>query len=249
MHKTNKVSETEQDREFNEEAGEGQLKSEIMRKMTIKRKKGKKKSRVKIDKEFEDIFEKIDVGDGDEFMCVLPWKGAIKAPENFQTPPKLPPDDSYRIQAVYGVRTEETRDNVHFNAKGKVVYMTAALGVINDYMTRKQTMFGGGEVPMEAKRAAKDMSSHTDDILCLSLNSNRKLAVTGQIGQMPFLYVWDAETGEMKTRTRLEAGSRGVTCVTFSPDDTKIACIDASYDYNVIIFRVRDGKQLYKFKT
>jgi hypothetical protein len=98
------------------------------------------------------MFQGIDMGDGDEFMCVLPWKGAIKEP----IPPphinKAAPEDNYKLQVAYGVRTEETRENVHFNYKGKVVYMTACLGVINDYQNSKQSFFGGGPVPMEAKK-------------------------------------------------------------------------------------------------
>jgi WD40 repeat protein len=127
--------------------------------------------------------------------------------------------------------------------------MTASLGVINDYQNRKQTFFGGGQVPMEAKNVAKDLKSHTDDILSLNLSHDRRLACSGQIGQKPFLYVWDADTGEMKTRARLEAGSRGVTSITFSNDSAQIACIDNTDDNNVIIFRVRDGKQTHSFKT
>jgi WD40 repeat protein len=195
------------------------------------------------------MFQGIDMGDGDEFMCVLPWKGAIKEP----IPPphinKAAPEDNYKLQVAYGVRTEETRENVHFNYKGKVVYMTACLGVINDYQNSKQSFFGGGSVPMEAKNVAKDLKSHTDDVLCLNLSDDRKLACSGQIGQKPFVYIWDADTGEMKTRTRLEPGSRGVTSITFSNDSSQIACIDNTDDFNCIIFRVRDGKQTHKFST
>lgn len=53
----------------------------------------------------------------------------------------------------------------------------------------------------------------------------------------------------MKTRARLEQGSRAVTNITFSPDDAMIACVDATDDYNIIIFRVQDGTELYRYKT
>lgn len=63
-------------------------------------------------------------------MSVLPWKGAIMEPEN---PPPLEyeiPTEDFEIEFVYGVRTEEVRKHVHFNSRGEVVYMTAALGVV-----------------------------------------------------------------------------------------------------------------------
>lgn len=151
------------------------FKAEFAKRVKKRANKVKIKSKVKIAKGYEDLFEKVDMGDGDEFMCVLPWKGAIKEPDEHSPLQTEPPQDSYSIQVAYGVRTEDTRENIHFNRKGKVVYMTAALGVINDYQSRKQTFFGGGQVPMEAKNIAKDMNSHTDDILCLNLSNDRKL--------------------------------------------------------------------------
>ena len=127
--------------------------------------RSKLKTKLEIPTEYEDMFEKVDMGDGDEFMSILPWKGAIQEPDEHLPPTKEAPEDKYTLQVAYGVRTEETRENIHFNSEGKVVYMTASLGVINDYDNRKQTFFGGGEVPMEAKNVAKDLKSHTDDIL------------------------------------------------------------------------------------
>ena len=67
-------------------------------------------------------------------MSVLPWHGAIKEPTVHDPPSKNPPEDTYKIQYVYGVRTHETRDNVYFSKSGKIIYMTAALGVINDHL-------------------------------------------------------------------------------------------------------------------
>lgn len=69
-----------------------------------------------IEKDMEEYFQVEDVGDGDEMMSVLPWKGAIMEPEN---PPPLEyeiPTDDYDIEFVYGVRTEEVRKHVHFNS-------------------------------------------------------------------------------------------------------------------------------------
>ena len=104
---------------------------------------------------------------------------------------------------------------------------------------------------MVAKRLSKDLQSHTDDILWLWLNDTRKLAASGQIGQKPYVYVWDWETGEMRTQMRLEMGSIGVTSITFSPgeDSSFVACLDASDDHNLHIFQIRDGKFIQKLSS
>ncbi|CAI2383913.1 unnamed protein product [Moneuplotes crassus] len=240
----------EQDEEFDREVGKKGFFAEAARKLKKKWKRCfTKESKVQIPTEYENLFEKIDMGDGDEFMAVLPWKGAIHAPDD---PPKFnkqPPDERYKLLAAYGVRTEETRENIHFNHKGKVVYMTAAIGIINDHENRRQTFFGGDEVPMEAKNIAKSLKSHTDDILCLNLNHDRTLVASGQIGHKPFVYIWDSDTAQMKTQGRLDPGSRGVTSITFSPDSKSIACIDGTDDHNLCLFMVSNGKQYFKIQT
>ena len=60
-------------------------------------------------------FEFEDVGDGDEFMAVLPWKGAIWAPSNPPDIVNAPPPMELEMDFVFGVKTEEVRQNIHFN--------------------------------------------------------------------------------------------------------------------------------------
>jgi hypothetical protein len=85
---------------------------------------------------------------------------------------------------------------VYFNASGKAVYMTAALGVILDPVSNTQRFFGGGQTDLKSKKLANDNDHHTDDVSALSISSDRNYAVTGQIGSAPVAFLWNAETGE-----------------------------------------------------
>ena len=80
---------------------------------------------VELDEESAELFEKVRPGEGDEFMAVKPWLGAIKEP----TPkPKVDPSKpkaEYEIDWVYGYRSEEARMNLFFNDQGEAVYPTA----------------------------------------------------------------------------------------------------------------------------
>ena len=76
------------------------------------------------------LFEEVDAGQGEQFMAVKPWIGAIKEPLNHPPPNSSPPDVNFTLDYVYGYRCEDSRQNVYFNADGEAVYMTAALGVI-----------------------------------------------------------------------------------------------------------------------
>ena len=82
-------------------------------------------------------------------MAVKPWIGAVVEPQNrksyliyfiyIDNPPEpSPPDVNYKLDYVYGYRCEDSRQNVYFNASGKAVYMTAALGVILDPRSNTQ---------------------------------------------------------------------------------------------------------------
>ena len=94
----------------------------------------------KYDKEAEDIFSKVMPGEGDEFMAVKPWKGAIKEPipkPDITKSSKTKPDVEYEIDWVYGYRSDEGRMNLFFNKEGHAIYPTAALGIIYDFTKQK----------------------------------------------------------------------------------------------------------------
>jgi hypothetical protein len=97
----------ENDDDFDKEINIKGFAAEIVRRNKNKSKKHTVKSVVKIPKGYEDMFFKVDMGDGDEFMSILPWEGAIKAPKPLPVINKSAPEDNYMLQVAYGVRTEE----------------------------------------------------------------------------------------------------------------------------------------------
>lgn len=90
------------------------------------------------------------------------------------------------------------------------------------------------------------MDCHNDDIMCIDVKNN--VAVTGQRGNMPLIFVWDAVTGEKKARAVLEKNAGGLQCVKFSADGSQFACVDMSNDHNVYVFDTASGNQLFKQK-
>jgi hypothetical protein len=55
------------------------------------------------------LFEEVDAGQGEQFMAVKPWIGAIKEPQNHNPPEPSPPDVNYQLEYVYGYRCEDSR--------------------------------------------------------------------------------------------------------------------------------------------
>ena len=65
----------------------------------------------------------------------------------------------------------------------RLVYCTAALAIVYDPKTRRQSYF----------------EAHTDDVSCVCLHPRGKLACTGQVASAvanssPWLAVWDVDT-------------------------------------------------------
>lgn len=84
---------------------------------------------------------------------------------------------------VYGYRSEEARMNCQFNAEGKAVYPTAAIGVVFDYKNMKQNYFGGGKTDFGGrKQDDESKDGHSDDVTALCLSFDRKMVASGQNG-------------------------------------------------------------------
>lgn len=81
----------------------------------------------------------LDVGeDGDEFMAVKPWLGAIVEPTE---PPRInpsKPDDELQLEWVHGYRAQDARNNLFYTASGEIVYTAAALGIVLDPLKWEQ---------------------------------------------------------------------------------------------------------------
>ena len=60
----------------------------------------------------------------------------------------------------------------------------AGLGIVLDPKTNTQTFF----------------ESHTDDIIAMDVSKDGTLAVTGEIGPKPMIYMWDIESKEIKAK-------------------------------------------------
>jgi len=69
----------------------------------------------------------------------------------------------------------------------------------------------------------------------------RSLAVSGQVGKWPSVFVWDTETGEKVARFKLEKAARAVAACAISPDGTHVATADKHNDHNVMIWSLSGG--------
>lgn len=165
-----------------------------------------------------------DPGEGDEFMAVKPWVGAIVAPSNAPVPNAREPDVRVDLEWVYGYQSALARQNVAYNQHNEVVYHTAAVGIIYDATSHFQ----------------KHHIGHNDDITSFAIGGpQRSLIATGERGKAPVIQIWDAHTGEL--RSELKAGamasqSRAILSLAFSSDSTRLVSIGADDNHSVALW-------------
>ena len=128
--------------------------------------------------------------------------------------------------------------------------MTAALGIILNKTSNTQKFFGGGCTGSSSKQAAAKVATkqHTDDIMALAITEDKKTCATGQVGQAPLVYIWDACTGDFQKQIKLPRGTRGVSALGFSIDGAFLAVADLHNDHNVYVFDANTGEQKFKDK-
>lgn len=71
-----------------------------------------------------------DPGEEELLSPNKPYKGALKEPAYRLPHNSSKPEEEYALHYVYGYRCADSRQNVKYTCEGKVVYMTAALGVV-----------------------------------------------------------------------------------------------------------------------
>lgn len=197
----------------------------------------------------EDFFEGADAGEGEQFMAVRPYKGAIKEPDNHNPESNDAPDVEFKLEYVYGYRAEDSRMNCFYNKDGHAVYFTAALGVILDQGSNKQKFFGGGQVDNASKKVARDDMGHTNDITAMDVSGCRGLAATGQNGSRPVVFVWDATSGDKKARFKIQKGSREITAIAICPKNQFVAFVDNHNDHRIYIYDIEKGTEEKQQKT
>jgi WD40 repeat protein len=89
---------------------------------------------------------------------------------------KTAPVSHLRLEWVYGYRGHQCRNNLFYTATEEIVYFVAGVGVIYNIREHGQRFFLG----------------HNDDIICLALHPDRRLVATGQVGNDPYICVWDS---------------------------------------------------------
>lgn len=188
------------------------------------------------------LFEEEVIEGGDEALAVKPFKGEVDRswPTGYKAPKDAAkaPDGNLKLKYCHGYRCFDARQTAKYcENPRKIVFVGAALGVVQDIQTKEQGFF----------------QMHEEDIICLAVHPNGKYAASGQMAQKGKakridMFVWDIESKTMLSRMN-NFHLRAVCLVAFSPDGSKLLSIGRDDDNSLAIYDWAQGLLLSTAKV
>ncbi|EEY63980.1 microtubule-associated protein, putative [Phytophthora infestans T30-4] len=164
---------------------------------------------------------------GDEFMAVRPWLGAVVAPTKAASMKvdSTSPNTRLELERVHGYQAQTASNNARYDSNGKVVYHTAALGIVFDKAAQRQSFF----------------RSHDDDVAALCAHPNGTTFATSQMGKKPKIYVWDSASGVAVAPCLEGFHQRFVNAICYSSDGSKLGSVGGDDDHSIAIYNWQSG--------
>ena len=141
------------------------------------------------------------------------------------------PDNDLQLDFAYGYRGHDARGNGAYNADGKIVYTTAACGVVYDGVEHVQDFF----------------TFHSDDILCLAMHPDGEIAATGQAGRDPVVCVWSTKTNRVLAELR-GFHQRAVTSLSFDATGKFLVTVGLDDEHSIAVYDWENKKVLANSK-
>jgi len=172
---------------------------------------------------------------GDESENVSPWLGQVFEPTNYKKRKSRNdgPDTNLELSWAFGYHSADSRNNVHYLGgtgvefcNRQVVYYTAALGVVFNPQTKKQTFYMG----------------HSDEISCIALHPGKQIVATGDVKSN--VHIWNLDASGAATALCVMTGivKEGIMHLAFAPAGDRIVSIGRDTDHTVCIHSVNSGE-------
>jgi len=138
---------------------------------------------------------------------------------------------------VYGFCGRRARQNLFYNADGRIVYHAAAVGVVYDKSRHEQLFFSG----------------HDDDITALDLHPDKVKVVTGQVGKTPKIFVWSSRpdrSGQLQQLCVISGDhKRSIIGLSFSSNGAYIASMGYDNNRSIAIYKWGTNKSLAQMRV
>jgi WD40 repeat protein/Ca2+-binding EF-hand superfamily protein len=161
------------------------------------------------------------------------WKSqtALLTPVEYanSTLSKSFPDCKIELGWIYGYRTENCRNLLHYNRLNEIIYPISRHIIVYS----------------SAGHCQKAMSQHVEEVSSIEMHPDRRLVASGDEGLHPEVIVWDSESLEILFRTRGHH-CQGISKLSFSPNGKYLLCLDNHEWKTMTLLNWRDGSLIFK---
>ncbi|TGZ62681.1 hypothetical protein CRM22_007279 [Opisthorchis felineus] len=150
--------------------------------------------------------------------------------------PQPAPDETLKLEWVYGYRGRDCRNNLFYLPTGEIIYFVAAVVVLYNIEEQCQRHY----------------LEHTDDVTSIALHPDCITVATGQtaghgkIQGKPHVRIWSSV--DLRTLRILGLGEfgRGVCCISFSKTDggARLCVVDDAQDHIISVWEWQKGKKI-----
>ena len=153
---------------------------------------------------------------------ILDILDGIKEPSKYLKSPYTqthPPRKVLKLNYIYGYRSQDTRNNIHYLKDGSIVYHAAAVGIVHDKNTNSQRFF----------------NLHRQTISAIAFHPDGIRVATGDNSEIPYIYIWDSTTCSQIAAFKGEL-AQGIKYLAFSPTGDYLAAVDIEDDRTLAIY-------------
>ncbi|KAG5448106.1 Echinoderm microtubule-associated protein-like 1 [Clonorchis sinensis] len=150
--------------------------------------------------------------------------------------PQPAPDETLKLEWVYGYRGRDCRNNLFYLPTGEIIYFVAAVVVLYNIEEQCQRHY----------------LEHTDDVTSIALHPDCITVATGQaaghgkIQNKPHVRIWSSV--DLRTLRILGLGEfgRGICCISFSKTDggARLCVVDDAQDHVISVWEWQKGKKI-----
>jgi WD40 repeat protein len=144
--------------------------------------------------------------------------------------PKTCPTSELGVNWIYGLETFTTLRNVFYTKSDEIVYNVGRFIILYNSSNNNQRF----------------ITCHVRNISCLSLHKGSNIIASGEVGEDPHLFLWDASSLEMKKKYIL-VGGNSITEICFSTDSSVVVFVDNSKDGKILtVWKWKENVVLFK---
>lgn len=148
------------------------------------------------------------------------------------------------IEHCFGFRAHDVRNSLFFFNEDEIIYITGALGIVQNIKSRDQKIFGGLEF-------GESSECHSDDVLSIDFfNGEISMVATGQRELKPTVHIWSPlDPSICYCSFQLPNVCREVSCLSFDPKGQYLVALGKDPKNTFYVFCIKTKSFLWICET